>query len=67
MDYTGEVLQNLGLYILGAQGLSPGRDIYRDIPAVTPDLELVFSWFHPKNRPIQSPLTTNLFNMIVLY
>jgi hypothetical protein len=38
--------------ILGAQGLSAGRDLYRDSEP----------WFfrsHPKDRPIQWPLTTH--------
>jgi hypothetical protein len=45
---AGEGLQNLGL-LLGAQGLSAGRDLCRATPAVTWDLGFVRS--HPKDRP----------------
>jgi hypothetical protein len=35
---AGEGLQNVGLAMLGAQGLWAGRDLYRATPAVTGDL-----------------------------
>jgi hypothetical protein len=40
--------------MLGAQGLWAGRDLYRATPAVIRDL---FFRSHPKDRPIQLPLT----------
>jgi hypothetical protein len=43
--------------MLGAQGLWAGRDLYRATPAVTRDLGFFRSY--PKDRPIQSPLTTH--------
>jgi hypothetical protein len=44
--------------MLGAsKGLWAGRDLYRATPAVTRDLDSP-GLDHPKDRPIQSPLTT---------
>jgi hypothetical protein len=43
--------------MLGAQGLSAGRDLYPATPAVT--RYLVFFRSHPKDHPIQSPFTTH--------
>jgi hypothetical protein len=43
--------------MLGAQGLSAGRDHYRATPAVTWDLG--FFRYHPNDRSIQSPLSTH--------
>jgi hypothetical protein len=44
--------------ILGAQGLRVGRDLYRATPVVTRTGPRFFR-SHPKDRPIQSPLTTH--------
>jgi hypothetical protein len=44
--------------MLGAQGLSAGRDHYRATPAVTRGLGFFFRSY-PKDCPIQSPLTTH--------
>jgi hypothetical protein len=41
--------------MLGAQGLWVGRDLYRHTCC---DTGSRFFWSHPKDRPIQSPLTT---------
>jgi hypothetical protein len=43
--------------MLGAQSLCAGRDLYRATPAVTRDLGFFQS--HPKDRPIQTSLTTH--------
>jgi hypothetical protein len=43
--------------MIGAQGFWAGRDFYRASPAVTRGL--VFFRSYPKDRPIQSPLTTH--------
>ena len=43
--------------MLGAQGLWAGRDLYRATPAVTGPR---FFRSHPKDCPIQSPLTTRM-------
>jgi hypothetical protein len=43
--------------MLDVQGLLTRRDLYRATPAVTRGL--VFFRSHPKDRPIQSPLTTH--------
>jgi hypothetical protein len=45
------------IFHLYGEGLWAGRDLYRATPAATRDL--VFFRSHPKDRPIQSPLTTH--------